>query len=1079
VFAGSTLQATATARAPGGVRGVRFELRAADGATVLASFDAAAPTGDPSNFAAQLALNGITDGAAKLYAVLDAVSGSATSEPTDVTVDLTPPAVALGTDGRTVFLGPSHPTASLVASAADSGAGLDAASVVLSAAGKTYPGVANGSQFVFSVPLADLGVADGQSAAIPFTIAARDAVGNVRTTSADPGAVLQVDLAKPAVTISTTATTWHAAGETVTIAGAASDAQSGLAGGSVSLSSDSAAGTLRAAGSLAADGSFQLAATLSGLTFANGFEGSVPYTVTVTDAAGNAQTATGSIDVDNAPPQIGAAALPPGDVAAGGHAWFRAGAGSLQVTAIVADVGSGVSPASVLLQLAPGSPGSLAPVSGIPGPGNTWTFALPRAAGTGLDGSQPVRLVVTASDTLGHAAVSAPQEIFFDDAAPVITKVADAAWYSASAANHLLTVRETIVDAGAGLASATLTVAGAAPVDGTCTPPGDCSFALDARLLPPATEGALAFTIAARDALSAAPADAHQASILDARNVDDKPPAVTIMRVTNADRPSPASSGVAYPPATVNTGYDGSHFVYVDTLTISGTIQDSGAGIDASAVSFEVQGEPVASAPRIAIAGCSDGTTQVCSFSATVKLNDPAQAGAFHAADAAMQVVVHAADKAVDAAQAAAGNAGGSVPTAFAVTRLWWKAPVGTAQISGLAIVPSGAVVATTSNTSGDTVFALKHDGSANAAGATLWQKGAGFYSTGSDLGSIEASPAIGAGNSPNIYVPTTAGDVVSFDASGNTVWNCGSGNLIDPIRHAATVLPSARVGATSSCEAVVAGADNSTLWAVCGTAPNVCTERPASAVANGASNAITLGAEVYVATGSAVSETNLLANGNLAAISTFSTNDPGAFGNLLTDGSVLFAFNNILQKTYSFDQTGAVLFAKTLFNAVEGAPVVMSSSSPIPGLLFSENSKAPASSLFVLPTDGAAPAETGVVPFGKLPSASSSPLLGSDNRIYADAGGTLAAVNPTQTPPFNVDWSFTLGATASFSAPPTMACDGTLYAAAGATIYAFVTDARGLADTPWPKYQRDTRNSGNADSAVLWGANIGGICTQ
>ena len=34
----------------------------------------------------------------------------------------------------------------------------------------------------------------------------------------------------------------------------------------------------------------------------------------------------------------------------------------------------------------------------------------------------------------------------------------------------------------------------------------------------------------------------------------------------------------------------------------------------------------------------------------------------------------------------------------------------------------------------------------------------------------------------------------------------------------------------------------------------------------------------------------------------------------------------------------------------------------------------------------------------------------------------------------------------------------------------ATATDAAGLANTPWPKHQRDTRNSGNADAATKWG---------
>ena len=62
-------------------------------------------------------------------------------------------------------------------------------------------------------------------------------------------------------------------------------------------------------------------------------------------------------------------------------------------------------------------------------------------------------------------------------------------------------------------------------------------------------------------------------------------------------------------------------------------------------------------------------------------------------------------------------------------------------------------------------------------------------------------------------------------------------------------------------------------------------------------------------------------------------------------------------------------------------------------------------------------------------------------------------------------------GGSAAFVAAPAMDCNGTLYAAAGDKLYAIVTDAQGLRNSsPWPKYQRDSRNSGNADATTLWG---------
>jgi hypothetical protein len=1096
-FAGLSLQATATARAPGGVTSVHFELRASDGSTVLASAAANAPTGDPANFAAQLSLSGVPEGPAKLFALIDSAAGPLASSAVAVTVDLAPPVIAMVSDGRTAFLGPANGVASLVASAIDPGAGLDPSSVQLTLVGgsnKSYPGVpGTGNQFSFSVPIADLGIVAGATGSVPFRVTATDKVGNAVALSGLPAQVVQVDLVKPTLTLATDGAVWHAAGETVNVTGLASDSQSGLVGGAtaVTLAISGAAGNLTARGTVSG-GAYSVPANLGALGFPAGFEGPLDYAVTLSDAAGNAQTVTGSLSVDDAPPRISAITQPAAEATANGRAFFRATGSALAIGAAIIDGGSGVDPSSVALQIVGGASGALTTVAGTRTAGDGWSFALPRSVGRGFDGASPVQFVVTAKDKLGHAASSEVQSIFFDDAAPAVTSLSDPAWYArTTAGGHVVvTVHENVADVGAGLASASLTVADAnnggalTTTPGSCTPQGDCTFALDAAFLAAGSEGRLQFTITAQDKLSQSPGDAHQATVSDFRQVDGKPPAVTITRVANAALPTAGTSGVTYPTAIANTGYDGSHFVYSDTLTISGTIQDSGAGIDTASTPpvLEVDGQPLDSArgPRVAISGCTDGTTQACNFVMTVKLNDPAQAGAFHAADSTMQVVVGAADKAVDGARSAAGNAGSSSSPGFAVTRFWWRTNLpGSTSIGGLAITPAGTVVATTTAAAGaDTVFALHHEGPLNAGGATLWRKGANFYGTGSDLGEIDAPPVIGTGPTPNVYVPTVAGDVVAFDQTGATVWNCGLANLIDPVRHGSTVMSGVRVGSLTNCEAVVSGSDGA-IWSVCGTAPNACTERSSPLVLPASSPAMRVSGEIFVGSGNGVSQVSLTASGSVSPVVAFASTDPSVVTNVVTDGSSVFAVNNVAQKAYGLDKTLARRFSKSLSGAAVGAPVLLPATAPIPGVLMSENSKSPSDSLFVLGTDPANPAETGVASFAKPPSSSSSPLLGSDNRIYADGGGAITALDQEAVPPFNADWSFGLATTPSFSAPPTMACDGTLYAAAGATVYAFVTDARGLANTPWPKYQRDTRNSGNADAATLWGANVNGVCVQ
>jgi len=102
---------------------------------------------------------------------------------------------------------------------------------------------------------------------------------------------------------------------------------------------------------------------------------------------------------------------------------------------------------------------------------------------------------------------------------------------------------------------------------------------------------------------------------------------------------------------------------------------------------------------------------------------------------------------------------------------------------------------------------------------------------------------------------------------------------------------------------------------------------------------------------------------------------------------------------------------------------------------------------------------------------------------MYVVRGDAAQAI--TDGPGFADVWSFPIAASAT--AAPTMDCNGMLYVAAADTVYAVITDMVGAANTgglragpPWPKFQRDTRNTGNADFPTLWGVRTGGgSCTQ
>lgn len=1109
-FAGLSLQATADARAPGGVNGVDFQVRTSGTTTVLAHAAGAATTQGGANYAATVLLNtgSIPEGGADLVAVMSYPSGSLDSAPLHITIDLTPPTISGGTSTPT-FLGPAAPNATVTVNIADSSAGVDPASVKLTLTDVThapYAGaVSSGNTYSFTVPMADLGVASGNQGTVHFKIDASDLVGNAAPSySGQAFEKIQVDLVSPTVSIDADST-WYAASQTATITGSASDAESGISGG--------------AAGVVLTGGTFSQSGTLGASTYSinadfstqsiGATEAAFPITVTLTDAAGNTKAATGSRNVDNRAPQIsGISVTTAPDCAAAtcGHDFFRAGAGTVTVTATIVDSGAGVDAATVFLKpAATGANTSFTPVAGVAGGSNSWSFTLPRSVGNSpVDGSAPVQFVIAANDTLAsasipdaaaHKAASAAVSIYFDDVPPTVTKAIDAKWYARkSSGNDVnVTVHATIADAGAGIKSASLTVTDANTatphtVAGVAGAAGDFTFTLDAAYLLANTEGPLAFALTAQDNLSTGPTDNHHVTtVTDSRNVDGLAPTVTITKIINnsATTVVHAADQLAYPDTVANTGYDGAHFLYSDTVHITGTITDTGAGIavSGSSPSFVLNGINAdstrtgsAAGPSIAITTCTDGSSS-CNFSADVKLSDLTKVGAFHAFDSTLQLVVSSADKAVDSSGSPAGNSGSSAPVAPATTRLWWKHTIsGGGAVSGLAIHPGGDAIATTASLSGDTVFALYHDGPFDAAAVSgnpeHWHKGASFYGVGSDLGEIDGAPAIGA--TGTIYVATAGSDLVALDSSGSAVWSCGSGAL-GAFHYTPAIATFAKLGSQTSCEGPVAAADDTNLYAACKNG-SACVSKgtlvpSSSSPAAGTSPAIVSGSTYYVGATTQMGQATISSTSGVfnAAVSFPSTPASNswtqlAFGagqfygvNPATGGSRVYEFESNLHSTW--DNT-------TISHAINGQPVVEPSNG---GVILNTNTDKVLHSLAV---------STGTDSTLKtLASAGQTPLLGSDGRIYTAAGSTLTAINETAS--FPTEWT-TSAAAANFVVAPTIDCNGTLFAAAGAVVYAFVTDARGLRDqSPWPKYQRDTRNSGNADASTLWGANVGGTCTQ
>ena len=86
------------------------------------------------------------------------------------------------------------------------------------------------------------------------------------------------------------------------------------------------------------------------------------------------------------------------------------------------------------------------------------------------------------------------------------------------------------------------------------------------------------------------------------------------------------------------------------------------------------------------------------------------------------------------------------------------------------------------------------------------------------------------------------------------------------------------------------------------------------------------------------------------------------------------------------------------------------------------------------------------------------SPVIGSDGTIYVGASRYLYAINSNGT----LSWKYDFSSIISYS-HLALSNDSTLYVPSGdGSLYAIETDSPGLANSPWPKFQKNNGNTGN-----------------
>jgi len=803
----------------------------------------------------------------------------------------------------------------------------------------------------------------------------------------------------------------------------------------------------------------------------------VSFQIVASDGAGHAATLNGNpagvIRVDRDKPQITAIAITttpdfaPGD----GRKFFDAPGTSIKVQANIAD-GAGLDEATVCLRVA-GEAGACPHLGSNHGAGSIYFFDMPRPAGT-FDGTE-IDFTISADDALAavaetskaeHQGTSPGQPVFFDNTPPVVVVTADTNVYARNGGP--IDVTATITD-GTGL-SGTPSLSGAtASAPATTTDNVHFVFHLSALSAPALTEGDFNFQIAAHDLLG------HQTLAPATRRIDGAAPTISNLKIFRGDV-VPTAPGVTFPAAVPNTGWNGSTFIYSDTVHVQGTLTDL-SGIGSAVVHLDglnlTGGNSTGTAQSL---GCAPAATS-CNFGVDITLN--AAGSTFHTGtntvnigvtvgdipSGILQFVIDAQDTATSFAGTAAPNLG-TQKTPARATRLLWQRSFGlaTSLISGLAIHPDGDLIVTVDNSTADPVFSVSRD-----LGTQHWSFGTVASGATQALGGVFGTPAIGQGagdgtngTDPRIYIASDAGNFYALNPDGSKAWEKVTTASEFDVGPAVT-----RVIASNPVEQIVVPEAGSSvagfhLWRATSASDvsQVTTDNRDFLAAP-----LILNGRVYFGTqnrnnGPTVTHVTMHTIGADGALGTTINNaavDSGAvpyFG-LLSDGTNVFAASAGSTTGVLFGLTPTLGALGTFTNTALTSSLAAEPTIGIDGKLYGAD-LAKAASTFNATTG----AKSALVLVPPLNGIGMVPLQGSDGHVYFPraSGQAVVAYEGTQ-----LSWQLKTPANTLFFA--TMDCEGRLFSAAGNIVYALITDDAGLADTPWPNLRRDSRNTGNAST--------------
>jgi hypothetical protein len=753
----------------------------------------------------------------------------------------------------------------------------------------------------------------------------------------------------------------------------------------------------------------------------------------------------------------------PAYAAPDGKMFFDTAGSPLSVSAtITSRLGASVDASSACLRIT-GETGACAH-PGAAGASDTFTFALPRLAGP-ADGT-PLGFSVFAASASGHSSSSAVQQIYFDDQAPSISIADDPAAYARTLPDGGVApiyVSATIAD-GSGVVSPQL-LSGTKTIAPVSATGGVYVFPLDPADAPAGIEGAYSFQIVAQDNLG------HSRQVSGSRKIDDAAPDASVKVFSGSVEPPAA--GVTYPALLANTGWTGNSFIYSDVVHVKGTITDL-SGVGSATLHIDgIELDGGVSAGMARALGCSAGTTS-CAFDVTVALNDP-QNGVFHTgtgdaglpdAGAAipsgfLHLVVDAQDNAVAYGGTAAARTV-RVDTPARATRLLWSTVLAlnttsSIAVTGLAVHANGSIVATTDG-GASTVFGLSP-----ADGSVEWSTNAG---------TVLGPPAIGSGGAADaaIYTASLAGGIFGLAPDGGLLWSATGDNFSVGPAVGQAVVGGATVDQVLLPDNV---AGTFTLWSVTAPGNVAAVTSVASVNRDRHASPMVFDGGVWFGTATSVDWHSLPGDGGVgASVVVSSTVGPTYYGPI-TDGANVFAATRATTpfEFHAITPLLANLWTKTM---ATGLPAGLSAEPTlgIDGQLYGSDDG------FAVRTYDPATGNTPATALVTLAATGQSPLHGSDAHWYLPrTTGLLLVFQGGQT-----SWLFDPPGTILRGAA--MDCQGRLFVGTGgttngaATVWAFVTDDHGLADTPWPSWRRDARNTGNA-GAVKYGIRTASGCTQ